>query len=472
VYRIDLKTQRIHEFRGDKVTPGISEFARNLTQLADYMRPMFKGAARFIPKEQRAQTYVFIKGTAGMRLLPTETQEEIYDALIAGLQTDPHFSFQLRREDHGTISGELEGFYAVLAANYLAGRINGSLVLAPGSKGALGALDMGGGSTQVVMHSGSDDVAHLPLQMEHFQLRSFLSFGSATLRQRLFDQLTKHAVRERRLFFKTKVKDRVPNPCGFAGHEASWKGVVLVGTAEPQQCEKLVKLVAFGDENCNHETCAVDGSELFKVRGEFLAMSNYYYAMHFVHTVLPAGIPNWPRPTIEEMLRATEEVCSVPWKHASEYLRDERVLSSHPYTSPEHAPDRCLEALYVSVLLRDAFGISATERAVTFSLELNGMEVGWPLGYTIATWHRKQQKWWPHAGVASSSFNLDAWQAAVESLDYSFHSMVVSSVIALAIATALLCGSFRRRPEPVSKRRPTDCQDDSAEATPESALKT
>lgn len=80
-----------------------------------------------------------------------EAQERVYDALYTGLKNDTDFNFNILRENIGTLSGVLEGFYAVLSANYLTGRMNTHLKPAHSSKDAvIGALDLGGSSTQIV----------------------------------------------------------------------------------------------------------------------------------------------------------------------------------------------------------------------------------------------------------------------------------------------------------------------------------
>lgn len=126
--------------------------------VAEHLLPAFEYAATVIPPKYYNTTLVTYQATAGMRLLTDEQQEAVYDALYEGLRTAPEFVFHgLRRSDIQTLSGELEGFYGAVAANYLKGTITADLELVSNSKadgddcgGPLGALDMGGSSTQIV----------------------------------------------------------------------------------------------------------------------------------------------------------------------------------------------------------------------------------------------------------------------------------------------------------------------------------
>ena len=75
----------------------------------------------------------------------------IYDTIYSQLGQDPTFPFKLIRSNIGTLSGRMEGYYAALSANYLTGRINAHLQPHEEHKEAIiGALDMGGSSTQIV----------------------------------------------------------------------------------------------------------------------------------------------------------------------------------------------------------------------------------------------------------------------------------------------------------------------------------
>jgi len=157
--------------------------------VAQHMIPLFEYAAEQIPRQFYANTLVKIQATAGMRLLTYEQQIWIYDHLYQGLvvhhRTDndtssssPSFVFTLfQRSDIATLSGNLEGFYGVVAANYLQGNIDPFLNVkqqlevemedmaltqlyttsSSSSYPLVGALDMGGSSTQIVYFSPSTE---------------------------------------------------------------------------------------------------------------------------------------------------------------------------------------------------------------------------------------------------------------------------------------------------------------------------
>ncbi|CAM9716234.1 unnamed protein product, partial [Ectocarpus fasciculatus] len=128
---------------GGKIEPGLSSFAASPKDAAEYMLPLLAKASKLVPRERHPTTKVLIKSTAGMRLLPLETQEAIYDEVYAALVGNPLFPFALDRGDVGTLDGDMEAFYAVLSANFLAGRIDALMHPTGHASGEIGALDMG-----------------------------------------------------------------------------------------------------------------------------------------------------------------------------------------------------------------------------------------------------------------------------------------------------------------------------------------
>lgn len=124
-----------------KVVPGLSSFGKHPEDIVSYLAPLLYDAAEVIGSEYHAKTKVFIKATAGMRLIPEDEQKIIWDTLISGIMSDPKIPFRISPNDFGTIDGFGEAYYAVLASNYIAGRIDESLRRVQG-KTMIGAMDM------------------------------------------------------------------------------------------------------------------------------------------------------------------------------------------------------------------------------------------------------------------------------------------------------------------------------------------
>ncbi|KAL4231585.1 Ectonucleoside triphosphate diphosphohydrolase 7 [Mactra antiquata] len=146
-----------------KVSPGLGTFADKPEEASEYIRPLLEYAGSYIPKEQHRETLLYILATAGMRLLPEESQE----AILTDLQKDipKTFDFVISENNFEVISGKQEGVYAWIAANYALqkfghGEEDHPLVAVdiPGENGevtqhvrrrTVGMIDMGGGSMQI-----------------------------------------------------------------------------------------------------------------------------------------------------------------------------------------------------------------------------------------------------------------------------------------------------------------------------------
>lgn len=75
---------------------------------------------------------MFIKGTAGMRLLDENQQEYIWTSLYEGLPLyetagKKAIPFPILQQNLGIISGHSEAFYAVLSSNFIEGSIDSNL---------------------------------------------------------------------------------------------------------------------------------------------------------------------------------------------------------------------------------------------------------------------------------------------------------------------------------------------------------
>ena len=266
--------------------------------------------------------------------------------------------FPIGPEHLGTISGSEEGYYAALSANYLMGKIDSTLMplsRSPGheggeegvakafgasSDGTVGALDMGGSSTQIVFQLPSEDQSLSsespgPLEPSQFFSHSYLGYGVDRVRERLWSDL----VTSTGSFSEPAGEDGaaadvaavVPNPCAFPGQEQQWQGARLMGTGNSTACAAALQRVLFahcgdasGDAHSptleqgqmnssslsqDSRSCPIDNVQAPPVRGSFVAMSVYFFAFDAVQGLLEVAarsrgedsepvLPAWPTPSI------------------------------------------------------------------------------------------------------------------------------------------------------------------------------
>jgi hypothetical protein len=431
----------------------LSAFANDTSAVAQHLLPAFaKAAAAMIPPEFHSATRVLYQATAGMRLLSPPVQESVYDALYRQLLESPEFPFLIRRQDIATLSGDDEGFFGAVAANYLEGTIRADLTLVwqedeednnnsrvPRPLEIVGALDMGGSSTQIVFLPFSDDeddatstekqqsspvdcnsggeeddsartcpatsksnpnnsTAPAMLRTDGFFINSYLSYGVDQFRERLWRRwIAQHQAEvDEQVDDEGRTCDSrlLENPCVFRGYTIEFEGYTFIGTGQATACVERVQEFLADDDPRDDNLArkrgrSLGGVEHPPVRGKFYAMSNYFYTLdsvrkfvsevHLEHEAARALATSWPTPTLHELHEALPLFCDRSW----ELVLDQHESAPHAYTLPHILPHRCLEAVYMTTLLRDGFGFDPHGRSITFALDVNDSEVEWTLGMAL-----------------------------------------------------------------------------------------
>lgn len=369
---------------------------------------MFAYAAEVIPPEYHAGTVVTYQATAGMRLLTKDEQDAIYDSLHQGLMDSERFVFRrMKRSDLGTLEGDMEGFYGAVAANYLTGVVDSKLRTqdtgANTKKGPLGAMDMGGSSTQIVYVPGAeptssndddgegsseDDDDDMPSRLDEdsFFSVSHLAYGVDTMRRRFWDTLIQD--RENQCLETEECKSKpIPNPCSFPGYELERNGYTFVGTGDAEGCVKQVqRLIPHYEVDTDREHRRVAGVKHPPLRGKFVAMSLYFFSLDSLRVLSEpskeaheALNKAWPNPSIDELHNALHGLCSRSWHDDLVHIQH----NSHTYTRAEVLPHRCFESAYLATLLRDGYGFAPHSRDITFTFLVDGDEVEWSMGMAL-----------------------------------------------------------------------------------------
>ena len=375
--------------------------------LADALLPMLDAAAERVPAGDRARVPLYVWATAGLRAIDADAQTTLWNAvarlarektpfLVADHHPDPH------RAHFRTIEGEEEGFFAWLAVNRLSG-VNLRAVAAgePAAvAAALGALDVGGGSAQIVAprrdalaalasrRKPSADVSIASLR-DAVYVKSYLGYGATRVESRLKSEIAAAA--------RSRGDATATYPCGFLGREEpagssatdGSPAVTLRGSGDFVACSRLVRGVVAA-------RAREDGESLRAPRdvagGAFVGVSLTYHLTGFLARAFPGELASFPTPTMREVGRLATRACATPWDRAR--VEFDGV---DPNTSSERLPGRCFDAALVDALLGDAegaadgdeggFGFARDDARVTFVEKVDGNEVEWTAGaaMTLAT---------------------------------------------------------------------------------------
>jgi len=163
-----------------KCTPGVDSPAgvAELTRIVEEARKFLVSEAS---ASEPARTAIFLKATAGLRVLPPKQRSEQLQSVRQMLRAS---GFLFRSESQArVISGEEEGVFGWITVNYMLGRLNYTL---PGTlQGSYGALDLGGASTQITFKPSDPDILENSYSVrlggvitESVYTHSFLYFGA------------------------------------------------------------------------------------------------------------------------------------------------------------------------------------------------------------------------------------------------------------------------------------------------------
>lgn len=421
-------SRRVSTLRRTGAEGGIASFINEPEQVKSCILPLLLKVAKMIPEELWGTTEVSIHATGGMRSLSEADQEIVWNALEKGLVEDSSMPFPLHRENLGTITGTKEAYFAVLSANYIAERIDDHLRPIPGTK-LIGALDMGGSSTQMIYHLGSEGTDE-----GDFWSHSWAAYGATSAREKVWAHIIGSHLEAAEVDMELPEEENmdgmvsveipmdgssegkgstalhIPNPCSYRGHEEevehlSESGrthrVRFSGEGDPVRCARLIRSTLWNSSHTHHRcrspehvegtdpddrvACSLNHVSLphTPVQYEYYAMSAYFFAFDCIRELGTVDLPNWPTPSIGELDHAIHAFCEEHhWDDVS------AKVGQHRYTTHNQIVVRCFESLYLINVLKHAFGFPDSFRGVNFAPGLNSggfSAVDWPLGYFLTT---------------------------------------------------------------------------------------
>ncbi len=158
---------QIKEEWSKKVTPGLASLDLKSGKIEPYLNDLFSASFE-------SQIPVYFYATAGMRLLPRNTQEAYYASVSDWFS---HHATNWNLKEAKTITGKEEGVFGWTAAAY---RLNALT----GEEGqSIGLLDTGGASVQIVfpLHETADvpsaRLAHVSLYNHSYTLYAYSALG-------------------------------------------------------------------------------------------------------------------------------------------------------------------------------------------------------------------------------------------------------------------------------------------------------
>ncbi|XP_010165450.1 ectonucleoside triphosphate diphosphohydrolase 8, partial [Antrostomus carolinensis] len=253
----------------------------------------------------------------------------------------------------------------------------------PPTEDVVGALDLGGASTQITFLPGTtiDDSSTrtlLRLYGTNYSIytHSYLCYGQNQALKMLMASLHQgspsaqqisHPCYPRGYQENITMADLYNSPCVHAPSPPSPTQVLTVtGTGDPVLCSiSIQKLFNF---SCGaNRTCGFNGVYQPPVRGQFFAFSGLYHNLHFLNLTGGQSL---------SLVNATIwQFCTSKW---------EKVQKKFPTTNRTHLRDTCAASSYALILLLQGYKFNETTwLTIRFVRQVTNVDVGWTLGYML-----------------------------------------------------------------------------------------
>nr|XP_056716504.1 ectonucleoside triphosphate diphosphohydrolase 2 [Euleptes europaea] len=367
---------------------GISSYAADPPGAGRSLKACLNQAVKDVPKERHAVTPLYLGATAGMRLLNLTDPQASDSVLGAVASTLKEFPFDFRGAK--ILSGEDEGVFGWVTTNYLLENFIkygwiGQWVRP--KKKTLGAMDLGGASTQITFET--QEVIESPLSAMTLQLygqtykvytHSFLCYGRDQVLKRLLSKVLK----EERFALKVDnpcwprdykknftIETIYDSPCTSAEKPTNYfpkANVNMRGSGDPALCRQRMESL-FRFTSCTYSRCSFDGIFQPSVTGNFIAFSAFFYTVDFMQSVMKRRID---KPG--DLEDAVVEICNSSW---SELLQKAPDLE-------KRLPDYCPTAVFIQLLIMEGYRFDElTFPNIAFQKKAGDTSIGWALGYML-----------------------------------------------------------------------------------------
>jgi Golgi nucleoside diphosphatase len=317
----------------------LAQAATNSSVIPDIFSQIITLSAPHLPTASYESTRVFVSATAGMRLLPLDSQKAIMSDVYYYLKENS--PFHIRKQDIRVIAGYEEGIFGWVAVMHL-------LNLFPDGQFP-GFSEMGGASTQIAYlltdqgTASQPDIYDVSVLSKTYRLfaHSYLGYGT-----------------DRASASITTACDDHQDPCMTAGYTFSYNNETYIGTGNVDKCLAAIDTVLLADPAFAQVNLAPFS---FK---ELYGISAYATLVEFLE--LPENV------TMDELWKASLDFMRLNWSEAS------ALHPGNPYLSVYF-----FDCCYVYQLLTKGFKIG--DRNVTFPSKINGRSIDYTIGLIVAS---------------------------------------------------------------------------------------
>jgi len=270
-----------------KIKPGLSELGGHTTgEVVSYLEPLLTYGEQNVPADKEYLTPIFLRATAGLRLLPQDQQDALMHDVVVAFESETDFAYVPNGRSARVIEGTHEGGYMFIAVNYALQNLRRIVPL----NATAGILDCGGASTQIAYVPQGLDVVpedYTAPFLDGVYTTSYLLYGKNEARYRLYRLVmtAAHAV--------PGAENTYFNPCMPIGLTDFSKTVnaTFVGTSDVHQCRDLVGSLLNVTKDCpTAPNCGMDGQYMPALDKHGPASGIWYATSNYVAAVQNIGL--------------------------------------------------------------------------------------------------------------------------------------------------------------------------------------
>ena len=313
----------------------LSKAATDINAISDIFKPIITKASQSIPASFLPDTKMYIYATAGLRILPKSTQNEIikktYDYLF---ENSP---FKILKKNVRIMSGAEEAIYGWITVQHLLNTKNEYNINIPTS----GSIDMGGASIQVAYETKSRRNIHRVLITDS-HTKSYSVFAISMLGLGVNEAMK-------------RILNVDENPCFPKGYISDDEKIKGFGSY--QKCRSLIvqtfqTQIKNGEKNIRDDTLKIK---------DFYGMASFFYTNQFFQLKDDSSL--------FELNNSANEFCNSNWGYLVEKYKNNHFLKNY-----------CFFGTFQSVFLSNGFGFNFSKSRIIKSGSLNGAELSWAMG--------------------------------------------------------------------------------------------
>lgn len=369
-----------------KIKPGLSSFANNPEDAGESLSGLIEFLKSQVPENYWSKTPIWVKATAGLRLLALDKKEKsdaVLKSVVKYLNDKTKCPFFFRSSWAKIISGNEEAGFGWIAYNYLKKIIGPKRNM---NQKPYVVVEMGGASSQVSQLAPTPYSSSIPNDYKFsFDIEgtayvlytySYLGFGADAARESV-----------NKILLDTDHPTVANDPCLYNGYERLSSerkdpyegplGTSVVGASKSGECPKNVaQLFKSNKGSCPsagpHSFDCIYQPDFVTSSENILVFENFYYVTSALGLKSSDRASFLLKTTPAEISNKAREICETEYsKVNADYPKDSQPKDVNLKL--------CFSATYASSFLTKGLGLK-DDKLVTVQKEVEGNEIEWALG--------------------------------------------------------------------------------------------